>query len=59
MEERLKTDFDKIIKSLKLSNENIELRKKDINKFIKSGFPNKRKEEWKFFDLKSNNKIKY
>ena len=51
MEERLKTDFDKVIKNLKLSNENIELRKKDINKFIKSGFPNKRKEEWKFFDL--------
>ena len=51
MEERLKSDFDKVIKSLELSNENIELRKKSLNEFIKSGFPNKREEEWKFFDL--------
>ena len=51
MEERFKTDFDKIMKSLKLSNENIEFRKKNFDKFIKNGFPNKRKEEWKFFDL--------
>jgi Fe-S cluster assembly protein SufD len=51
MEEQLKLDFDKIIKSLKLSDENIILRKKNLNEFIKSGFPNKRKEEWKFSDL--------
>ena len=51
MEEKLKTDFDKVIKDLKLSKENIEVRKKDLNHFIKSGFPNRKKEEWKFFDL--------
>jgi len=51
MEEQLKTDFDKVVKNLKLSDENIRLRKKDLNKFIKNGFPNKKKEEWKFFDL--------
>ena len=51
MEEKLKTDFDKVIKNLKLSNENIEVRKKDLNHFIKGGFPNRKKEEWKFFDL--------
>ena len=51
MEERLKIDFDKVIKSLKLSDDNIRLRKKNLNEFIKDGFPNKRKEEWKFFDL--------
>ena len=51
MEEQLKTDFDKIVKSLKLSEENIKFRKKNLNEFIKNGFPNKRKEEWKFSDL--------
>ena len=51
MEEQLKTDFDKVVKNLKLSDENIRLRKKYLNKFIKDGFPNKKKEEWKFFDL--------
>jgi len=51
MEEQLKTDIDKVVKNLKLSDENIRLRKKDLNKFIKNGFPNKKKEEWKFFDL--------
>jgi Fe-S cluster assembly protein SufD len=51
MEERLKIDFDKVVKSLKLSDKNIELRKKNLDKFIKGGFPNKRKEEWKFSDL--------
>jgi len=51
MEEQLKIDFDKIIKNLKLSKRDIELRKKNLNKFIKNGFPNKRIEDWKFSDL--------
>ena len=51
MEEQLKIDFDKIIKGLKLSDENIKFRRKNLDEFIKSGFPNKRKEEWKFSDL--------
>ena len=49
MEEQLRADFDRVVKSLKLSDKNIELRKKNLNEFIKNGFPNKRKEDWKFF----------
>jgi Fe-S cluster assembly protein SufD len=49
--EQLKIDFDKVIKGLKLSDENINSRKKTFNQFIKNGFPNKRIEDWKFSDL--------
>ena len=41
-------DVDKI-KSL--SNEEKVLRKKDLNTFLKAGFPNKQNEDWKFTDL--------
>jgi len=51
MEEQLKIDFDKVIKNLKTSKEDIEVRKKNLNEFIKNGFPNKRIEDWKFSDL--------
>ena len=51
MEKQLKTDFDKVIKNLKLSKQEIKLRKKSLNEFIKNGFPNKRIEDWKFSDL--------
>ena len=51
MEKQLKTDFDKVIKNLKLSKKDIELRQKNLNEFIKNGFPNKRIEDWKFSDL--------
>ena len=49
--EQLKVDFDKVIKSLKLSEENINSRKKNFDQFVESGFPNKRVEDWKFSDL--------
>ena len=51
MTEQLKIDFDKIVESLELSNENIESRKKNFNQFVENGFPNKRIEDWKFSDL--------
>ena len=51
MEKQLKTDFDKVIKNLKSSKKDIELREKNLNEFIKNGFPNKRIEDWKFSDL--------
>jgi len=51
MEKQIKKDFDKIIRSLKLSGDNIKLREKNLNEFIKHGFPNKRIEDWKFSDL--------
>ena len=37
MEEQLKIDFDKVIKHLKPSKQEIELREKNLNKFIKNG----------------------
>ena len=49
--EQLKIDFDKVIKGLKPSNENINFRKKNLDQFIKNGFPNKRLEDWKFSDM--------
>jgi len=49
--EQLKVDFDKVIESLKLSDESINSRKKNFNQFVESGFPNKRVEDWKFSDL--------
>ena len=51
MEKQLKIDFDKVIKNLKPSKKDIELREKNLNEFIKNGFPNKRIEDWKFSDL--------
>jgi len=51
MEEQLKIDFDKVIQNLKPSKQEIELREKNLNEFIKNGFPNKRIEDWKFSDL--------
>jgi Fe-S cluster assembly protein SufD len=51
MIEQLKIDFDKIVRSLELSNKSIESRKKNFNQFAENGFPNKRIEDWKFSDL--------
>jgi len=49
--EQLKIDFDKVIESLRLSDENINSRKENFNQFVENGFPNKRVEDWKFSDL--------
>ena len=51
MTNQIKSDFDKVIKKLKLPKKNIDLRKKNLEKFINLGFPNKREEDWKFSDL--------
>ncbi len=51
MEEQLKIDFDKVIQNLKSSKKDIEVRQKNLNEFIKNGFPNKRTEDWKFSDF--------
>ena len=51
MLEQIKIDFEKSIKSLNLTAKKVELRKKNLESFIKKGFPNKRVEEWKFSDL--------
>ena len=51
MSEQLQSDFDKIIKTSKISKKEIELKKDFLNKFIERGFPNRKQEEWKFLDI--------
>ena len=51
MLEQIKIDFEKTIKNLNLTDKKVELRKKNLESFIKKGFPNRRVEEWKFSDL--------
>ncbi len=51
MSEQLQSDFDKIIKTSKISEEEIQIKKDFLNKFIKSGFPNRKQEDWKFLDI--------
>tara|TARA_B100001057_G_scaffold288399_1_gene288471 strand:+ start:2743 stop:3990 length:1248 start_codon:yes stop_codon:yes gene_type:complete len=51
MTEQLQLDFDKIIKNSNISAENINLKKKYLKKFLESGFPNRKQENWKFLDI--------
>ena len=51
MSEQLQSDFDKIVKTSKISEDEIKLKKDFLNKFIESGFPNKKQEDWKFLDI--------
>ena len=51
MTSQIRNDFDKFIKKLNLPKKNIDLRKKNLEKFINLGFPNKKEEDWKFSDL--------
>jgi len=51
MSEQLQSDFDKIIKTSKFSNEEIQIKKDFLKKFIENGFPNRKQEDWKFLDI--------
>ena len=51
MSEQLQSDFDKIVKTAKISREEILIKKDFLNKFMKSGFPNRKQEDWKFLDI--------
>ena len=51
MREQLQSDFDKIVKTSKLSNEEIHFKRNFLNNFIKRGFPNRKQEDWKFLDI--------
>ena len=51
MSEQLQSDFDKLVKTSKFSNEEIQFKKNFLNNFIKSGFPNRKQEDWKFLDI--------
>ena len=48
----MKQNYDfKIDKIKDLSSEEISLRKKNLDLFYQTGFPNKKDEDWKFSDL--------
>ena len=50
----MKQNYDfKIDKIKDLSSEEISLRKKNLDLFYQTGFPNKKDEDWKFSDLNS------
>ena len=51
MSEQLQSDFDKLVKTSKFSNEEIQSKKNFLNNFIKKGFPNRKQEDWKFLDI--------
>ena len=51
MTEQLQIDFDKIIKSSGISEKDVELKRKYLEKFIVRGFPNRKQENWKFLDI--------
>ena len=51
MTEQLQSDFDKTIKNLDISDKEIRFKKSSLNKFIGSGFPNRKQEDWKFLDI--------
>ncbi len=51
MTEQIKTDFEKIIKTSAFSEKDVELKKMYLNKFLETGFPTRKLENWKFSDL--------
>ena len=59
MNEQLQSDFDKLVKTSKFSNEEIKFKKNFLNNFIKNGFPNRKQEDWKFLDISQIIKKKY
>ena len=51
MTEQIKTDFEKIVKNSAFSKKDVELKKMYLNKFLETGFPTRKLENWKFSDL--------
>ena len=51
MKEQLQLDFDKIIKTSNISKKDIDSKRNYLEKFIESGFPNRKQENWKFLDI--------
>ena len=51
MENQIKSNFEKVISKLNFTNAQKEIKEKNIDNFLKKGFPNKRLEDWKFSDL--------
>ena len=51
MTEQLQLDFYKIIKTSNISKKDIDSKRNYLEKFIESGFPNRKQENWKFLDI--------
>ena len=51
MTEQIKTDFEKIVKTSAFSEKDVELKRMYLNKFLETGFPTRKLENWKFSDL--------
>ena len=51
MENQLKNDFEKIVKTSGFSKKDIDIKKIYLNEFIKKGFPSRKLENWKFSDI--------
>ena len=51
MKEQLQIDFDNTIKTSSFTKRDIELKQSSLNEFIKTGFPNRKHENWKFSDI--------
>ena len=51
MENQLKNDFEKIVKTSSFSKKDIDIKKNYLNQFLKKGFPNRKLENWKFSDI--------
>ncbi len=51
MIDQLKIEFEKILKKSDFSENNINFKREQLNKFIENGFPNRKLENWKFLDI--------
>ena len=51
MNEQLQIDFDKTNKTSDISQNEVDTKRNYLNKFIESGFPNRKQENWKFLDI--------
>ena len=51
MTEKLQLDFNKITKTSNISKKEIDSKRNYLEKFIESGFPSRKQENWKFLDI--------
>ena len=51
MEDQLKLDFEKTLKNVSFSKNEIEAKQNHLNTFLKAGIPSRNLENWKFSDL--------
>ena len=51
MTEQLQLDFEKIMKTSNISQKEIDSKRSYLKRFIDSGFPNRKQEDWKFLDI--------